>query len=168
MLRTFALAAVLALAACASNPTYTAATAAGGAGYSERQIESNRYFVTYRSGTSAETGLLEDYAFLRAADLTLEQGRDWFWVDRISYEDLNERSNGPTFGIGVGGGSWGRSSGGSVGVGMSFPLGGRSAVGNARGATLEIRLGDGAKPDDPAAYDARSTSETIRARLGPG
>jgi hypothetical protein len=169
MLRTFALAAAaFALVACASTPTYAPATSQGSVGYSERQIESNRYFVTYRSGVSAETTLLQDYALLRAADLTLESGRDWFWVDRVSFEDLNERSNGPSIGIGIGGGSWGRSSGGGVGVGMNFPLGGQSVRGNARGATVEIRFGEGVKPDDPNAYDARSTSQTIRGRLPPG
>jgi len=167
MLRTFVIAAALALSACATNPTYAPATAQGGAGYSERQIESGRYFVSYRSGTSAETALLHDYALLRAAELTLENNREWFWVDRVSYENQNSRGSGSSFNIGIGGGSWGSSGGGSVGVGVNVPLGGSRPSGNARGATMEIRLGQGPKPDDANAYDARSIVQNIRARLAP-
>lgn len=167
MLRTLVIAATLALAACASTPTYTPAASPGGAGYSERRIEDNRYFVTYRSGTSAEADVLQDYALLRAADLTLENGRDWFWVDRRTFEGQSRRSGGPTFGIGVGAGRWGGNTGVSGGVGVNFPLGGESPTGSARSATLEIRLGEGAKPDDPNAFDARSISQNVRSRLAP-
>ena len=167
MLRTFVIAAMLALAACASTPTYAPATSPGGIGYSDRQIENDRYFVTYRSGTSAEADVLQDYALLRAADLTLQNGRDWFWVDRRTFEGQNRRSGGPTFGVGIGAGSWGGRSGGSVGVGVNFPLGGESPSGSARSATLEIRLGEGPKPDEPNAFDARSTAQNIRARIAP-
>jgi hypothetical protein len=46
---------------------------------------------------------------------------------------------------------------------MSFPLGNRGE--QARAATLEIRFGEGPKPDDPNAYDARSISTNLRSRL---
>lgn len=166
MLRTFVIAASLALtAACASTPSYTPAASQGAAGYSERQIETGRYFVTYRSGTSAEAALVHDYALLRAAELTLQNGSEWFWVDRASYEGQSQRSSGPSLGIGIGGGSWGGNVGGSVGVGVNVPLGGSRPNGSARGATLEIRFGQGPKPDDANAYDARSISQNIRSRL---
>ena len=60
-------AAAFALVACASTPAappYAAATSATSAGYSETQIESNRYFVTYRAPSGAEAARLEDYALL--------------------------------------------------------------------------------------------------------
>lgn len=158
----------LGLAACASTPApvYGAAPSTGGAGYSETQIESNRYFVTFRAPSGAETARLEDYALLRAAELTIQNGHDWFWVDRRTLDQQEDgHSSGPTIGVGVGGGSWGRHSGGSVGVGMTFPLGGRDDVPRARAATYEIRFGVGPKPDDANAYDARSTAQAIRARI---
>jgi hypothetical protein len=163
-------AAAFALAACASTPPappYAAATSDTSAGYSETQIESTRYFVTYRAPNGAEAARLEDYALLRAAELTLQNGRDWFWVDRRSLDRQEDgRSNGPSLGVGIGGGSYGRRSGASVGVGMSFPLGQRSERGvQARGATYEIRFGEGPKPDEANAYDARSTQQSIRARI---
>ena len=165
---TFATAA-LALAACATTtapPPYAAAASATSAGYSETQIESTRYFVTYRAPGGAEAARLEDYALLRAAELTLQNGRDWFWVDRRTLDQQDDgRSSGPSIGVGIGGGSYGRHSGASVGVGMTFPIGQSQRGVRARGATFEIRFGEGVKPDDANAYDARSTQQAIRARI---
>lgn len=165
---TFA-AAAFALAACATTPAappYGAAASPTSAGYSETQIESNRYFVTYRAPSGAETTRLQDYALLRAAELTLQNGRSWFWVDRQTIDQQEDgRNSGPSIGVGIGGGSFGRHSGASVGVGMTFPLGSRDTPARARGATFEIRFGDGPKPDDANAYDARSTQQAIRNRI---
>ncbi|MEQ1818083.1 MAG: hypothetical protein ABL871_05680 [Terricaulis sp.] len=167
---TFA-AAAFALAACATAapPPYGAATSATSAGYSETQIEATRYFVSFRAPAGAEAARLEDYALLRAAELTLANGRDWFWVDRRTLDNQNDgRRSGPSIGVGVGGGSYGRSSGASVGVGMTFPLGQSNRGVQARGATYEIRFGEGVKPDDANAYDARSTQQAIRSRINSG
>jgi hypothetical protein len=167
MIRTFLFVALsVVLAACATSPPpYAAATSPNGAGYSETQIENNRYFVTYRSASPADAQLVQDYALLRAADLTLQNGREWFWVDRRTLDDQNTQRSGPSIGVGIGGGSYGGHGGASVGVGMNFPLGGQAQ--RARAATLEVRFGEGPKPDDANAYDARSTSQNIRARLTP-
>lgn len=164
MLRILAFAAAaLTLSACASTPpTYTPAASATAAGYSETQIESNRYFVTYRASGSADAALIQDYALLRAADLTLQNNREWFWVDRRSLDGQGQ-SRGPSFGIGVGGGSYGGRGGVGGSVGLSVPLGNRGE--RARAATLEIRFGEGPKPDEPNAYDARSISTNLRSRL---
>lgn len=165
-LRTLALAAVALISACASTPTYTPAARQGGAGYSEQRIEANRYTVTYRASGSANAQLLQDYALLRAADIAIANGSEWFWVDRRSVDDGNSRNGGSSVGIGVGGGSWGRSSGGSVGVGINIPIGGGGGE-QARAATLDIRFGEGPKPDDANAYNARETAANLRSRL-PG
>lgn len=158
------IAAAAGLAACATAPpSYSAATAQGGAGYSEQQIESNRYFVTYRAQNSADAGVLRDYALLRAADIAVQRGAPWFWVDRTSVDTTNARS-GPSIGIGIGGASFGGHSAVGTSVGFNFPIGGSNGQ-QARAATLEIRLGEGPKPDEPNAYDARDTAQTIRARI---
>lgn len=163
MIRLSALAAVSLLAACVSMPPpYAPATSARATGYSESQIESDRYSVTYRAASGAEASLLQDYALLRAAELTLTSGRDWFWVDRRTLDETPQ-GGGPSVGIGVGGGSWGGRSGASVGVGVNFPLGGQRQ--RARSATLEIRFGEGPKQPAENAYDARSTAANLRARL---
>ena len=157
----FAAVAAVNLAACQTTPTYSAAPSANAAGYSEQQIESNRYSVTYRAPGGADAQTLNDYALLRAADLTLEHNRNWFWVDRRSLNGQGGHS-GPSVGIGVGGGSFGHHSGVGVGAGFSFPLGGGGPT--ATSATLEVRFGEGPKPDDPNAYDARSIATNLRAR----
>lgn len=164
MIRIIAIAAAALLSACATAPSYAPAASATSAGYSETQIESNRYFVTYRAPGGADARLIEDYAMLRAADLTLQNGRDWFWVDRRTIDEQARGSSGPSVGVGVGGGSWGGRSGVSGGVGVSFPLGGGRGQ-TARAATLEVRFGEGPKPDEPNAYDARSLSSNLRARI---
>jgi hypothetical protein len=158
-----AAAAALALAACQSTPIYGAAASSNAAGYSEQQIESNRYTVTYRAPGGADVALLQDYALLRAADLTLEHNRSWFWVDHRSTDNTGYHS-GPSVGIGVGGASFGSHTGVGASVGMNFPIGGGSGQ-SATSASLDIRFGDGPKPDDPNAYDARSTSTNLRSRL---
>lgn len=173
MIRVLALAAVLTLAACAMTgapPPYAAAASSNSVGYSETQIESTRYFVSYRAPNGAEAARLEDYALLRAAELTLENGREWFWVDRRSLDQQTEgRSNGPRIGVGIGGASFGRHSSSGVGVGVSFPLGNSQPTGPiARAATLEVRFGEGPKPDEANAYNAREISMNIRSRIASG
>jgi hypothetical protein len=166
MMRTLTFAAAaFALAACATTPPpYAAAPNASSAGYSDQQIESNRYSVTYRAPGGAEASLLQDYALLRAADLTLEHNRDWFWVDHRSTDNQVSSYSGPSIGIGVGGASFGRHTAIGTGIGMNFPLGGH-ATQRASAASVDIRFGEGVKPDDPNAYDARSIEANIRARL---
>lgn len=166
MIRPLVVFIALGLAACASTPAYGPAASPNGAGYSERQIESNRFFVTYRASGSTDAALLQDYALLRAAEVTLEQGGEWFWVDRRALDEDHSYNSGPRFSVGVGGASLGGHSGVGVGVGMNFPLGGQQAQ-QAHSATIEMRIGQGAKPADPNAYDAREISANLRARLAP-
>lgn len=167
MIRTLILAAAaFALAGCATTPPrYAAATAPGASGYSEQQIESNRYFVTYRTQNATEAGLLRDYALLRAADIAMGRGAEWFWLDNTSFEDASVYHTGPSIGIGIGGASFGGHSAVGGSVGMNFPIGGSNGQ-QARAARLEIRLGQGQKPDDANTYSARDTAATIRARVG--
>jgi hypothetical protein len=164
-MRRLILAAALFFAACATAaPTYQRATTATGPGYSEVQVENNRFFVTYRAKNSADPQTLQDYAMLRASEVALEHNKEWFWVDRRQTDAVVARGgySGPSVGIGVGGG------GGNIGggIGLSIPLGHQSAPApTARTATLEIRLGEGRKPDDPNAYDARALQAALRGRI---
>jgi hypothetical protein len=151
------------LSACATAPSYAPALEANGSGYSHVQVEANRFFVTYRARSGAEAQLIEDMALLRAAELTLEQGADWFVVDRRTTDESNARSSGPSVGVSVGGATFGGRSSSGVGVGISIPVGGGGA--QARVATLEIRTGSGDKPDVGNAYDARAVAASLRPRL---
>ena len=159
------IAAAALLAACQTTPAYGPAATQGAAGYSETQIETNRFFVTYRAPGGADAQRVQDYALLRAAEVTLAHNHDWFRVDHRSV-DNQRASSGPSIGVGIGGGSFGHHTAVGTSVGFNIPLGGGGA--RATAATLEIRFGEGAKPDDADAYDAHATVANLRPRLAAG
>lgn len=154
--------AAISLAACASTPTvYQPAGAPGAVGYSEYRIEPGRYRVMFRGGTNASERQVMDYALIRAADLTIAEGYDWF---RVSDRSMNYSSSGssPRFSIGVGGGSWGSSSGVGMGVGTTFGDNGYGSGYGTPTASLEVFMGRGPKPPGVDVYDARA----VRSSLG--
>lgn len=143
--------ALLALAACASAPTkYAAATTSDSVGYREQRLEQERYRVSFRANADLKAPQVEDMALRRAAELTTQNGYDWFHVVTRS-TDLasgSYRQAGPTVGIGGSTGSFGS----GVGVGLGFNFGGDDRQYQ---TTMEILMGRGTKPSDPNAYDAR-------------
>jgi hypothetical protein len=160
--RSLALAALLALAACATGPTaYAPAQRAGGPGYAETRIEADRYRVTFRD--ESDGARAHDLALLRAADLTVQNGYDWFVVTQRGAQPGAASGGGPRFSVGVGGANYGGNTSIGTGVGVSFGGGGSSSSGSA--ATIEIRMGKGAKPADTAAYDARDVQRSIGPRV---
>lgn len=155
-----AVAAALMVTACASTPTfYQPATGPQGVGYSEYRIEPDRYRITFRGGPGAPIQQVGDFALLRAADVALAQGYDWFRVvDRYSEGRGN---SGPRLGVGVGGADFGRRSGLSLGVGTSFDLGGGPAL----SVTLEVLMGRGERPRGADTYDARGVRDSLGRRI---
>ena len=154
--------AALAVTACASLGPYGPQQSPGGQGYTEQRIESNRFRVTYY-GVGAP-GPVADRALLRAAELTLAEGRDWFEVTQRWIDGRPDSAGGvrPSVGIGYGGGRYsspyGRYSSSGVGVGVGLNFSGPSPT----STTLEVLMGDGARPDRPYAYDARGVVESLR------
>ncbi len=160
----------LILAAAAAMLVVACATAVGtayapadskGYGYAETRIEADRYRVSFSGDGATPPGVVEDYALLRAAELAVENGYDWF---RIVGRSMDEAEKGGV-GLGAGFGGGGR----NVGVGVGGDLG---TVGAKKfyTAKLEALFGKGEKPADSAGgevYDARSVIETIRARMAP-
>jgi len=71
--------ALLFAAACASTPAYREAPSASATGYSEQVVEKDRYRVQYRA-VGSDSGKAQDYALLRAAELTLEKGFSTFEI----------------------------------------------------------------------------------------
>lgn len=144
------------LGGCASAPTlYAAQAASNGAGYSEFRLEPGRYRVTFRGAPGAPVEQVSDYALLRAAEIAVRDGYDWFRVsDRLTA--ATQAGTGPRLSIGGGSGGHGGRSSFGLGVGTSFNLG----PGPALTSTLEVVLGRGAAPRDTDAYVAR---EIIRA-----
>ena len=151
-----AAAASLALSACATAPTlYQASNGPQAVGYSEYRIEPGRYRITFRGGPGAPAQQVADYALLRAADLAVAEGYDWFQVaDRFSE---GRPDTGPRIGVGLGGGDYGRRSGVSLGLGTSFNLGGGPAI----ASTLEVVMGRGERPRGADSYDARALRRSL-------
>src|SRR5262245_17742558 len=142
----------LALAACSSAPTvYGPAATTSAVGYRQTKIEDDRYRVSFRANPDLKAPQVEDMALRRAAELTLENGREWFLVVNRFTDLAGGYSGGSGTSVGVGGssGSYGSSSG--VGIGFSFSPDTRKYE-----STIEILLGTGAKPTSGDAYDARS------------
>lgn len=154
-------ASALALSACASLAPYGPQQSARGQGFSEQQIETNRFRVTY-NGVGAP-GPVADRALFRAAQLTVERGYDWFEVTQRWIDGRPDSAGGvrPSVSIGAGSGRYGGWSTSGVGVGLGFDLSGPQPT----STTLEIVMGRGAKPDRPDAYDARRVQDAIRSRL---
>ena len=75
----------LVVAGCATETPYRPAVGRGfyRTGFSERQIEPNRFLVTFAGNTVTERDTVERYLLFRAAELTLQRGYDYFvTVDR--------------------------------------------------------------------------------------
>lgn len=70
----------LALTACAAtSPSYQALDGRAG-GYASQSIEANRYVVSYTGVKGMPREQVAQYAMLRAAEITQENGHEWFAV----------------------------------------------------------------------------------------
>lgn len=100
------------VAACATETAYRPATGSGfyRTGYSDQRIEPNRYRVTFAGNTVTDRDVVERYLLFRAAELTLQNGYDYFvMADRDTDRQQRVYSTpgyGPGFGA-FGGGLWG-------------------------------------------------------------
>lgn len=155
-----AAAGILTLGACASLAPYGPQMGQGGQGYAEAAIEANRYRVTYNG--VGDPAPVADYVLLRAAELTLERGYDWFEVTQRWTDGRPDPRGGvrPSVSIGAGSGRYGGYSTSGVGVGVGLNLTGPGAT----STTLEVVMGRGIKPDRPQAYDARDVARALGRR----
>ncbi|RRN61824.1 hypothetical protein [Caulobacter sp. 602-1] len=148
----------LLLAACATAPTVYRAQlgAPNDVGYSEYRLEAGRYRVTFQGGPGAKEAQVADYALLRAAELALRDGYDWFRIADGS-TNISGYDRGPRVSVGGGSASFGRRSSVGVGLGTSFNLGPGPAVSR----SIEVVFGRGPTPRDRDAYDARDVVKNV-------
>ena len=78
--RTALILAALGLGACASSGQYVAASDADDFGHYSTKLADNRYRVVYNGNERTKLNKTKDYALLRAAELTLQEGYTWFEV----------------------------------------------------------------------------------------
>jgi|SRR5690554_3672351 len=150
------------LGACATPPEYQAADSYG-YGYSERQLSSDQYRIHFRS-RGDDTAKAMDYAMLRASELTLEKGFDWF--DVASRETLLDHESVTTTHPAVY-----RASADCelVACGESRrPIAkyqNTLMLGDERREVeviMEVRMGTGLRPDSVAGYDAREVNAYLK------
>ena len=158
---------ILSLSACATGPSaYGPAQSTSGEGFSNTQIEKDRFRVTY-TGRSAEEA--QDFALLRASEIALAEGYSHFRIIGGTLRD-NNRGSSPirtSVGIGVGSGRgyYGRRGGTNVNVGLGVNDLARALECDRVTNSIEIRLLRSSGQDT---YDANSVASTIRPAIFAG
>ena len=148
-------------------------------GYSEQRIEPNRFRVNFAGNSLTSRETVEGYLLYRAAELTVEQGYDWFSIvdrnteaDRRTYIERDPFYSpwyGPSYGYWR---PYWRYYGGGYGWRTWDPYWGSPFWSDSIDvrtvtkfeASAEVIMHRGPKPaDDPRAFDARA----VVANLGP-
>lgn len=171
-LKSLALVAVsaLSLAACATSTAYAPAGFNGQrGGYAEQRLESDRYRVSFAGNSVTSRDQVEMGLLLRSAELTVENGYDWFsTVNRATDRDTRYQTIGDPFFNRYSpfwGPSW-RYYGPRGWSRWNDPFWGRDDFDvrqiDRYEATTEIVMGRGAKPSgDANAFDAREVIANI-------
>jgi len=170
--------AMLVVAGCATETAYRPATGSGfeRAGYSDRMIEPNRFMVSFAGNSYTSRDTVERYLLYRSAELTVQQGYDYFILsdrntDKRTRTYATPSIAGGPYGYGYWGPSW-RYRGRGFGWRSWDPFWGDPFFDRSIDvqtidkyeASAEIVLGHGPKPaNNVRAFDAR---EVMR-NLGP-
>ncbi len=168
------MAAALALAGCETATPYQPLNLPGSSasgGYSDIRLEPNRFRVTFRGNSLTSRETVETYLLYRAAELTLQNGYDWFEIaDRATETNTRTYANptGPAF---VYGGYWGprwrlyrRGAWGYWDPFFDGPIDYTTVTQYETSA--EIVMGQGPKPaGDMRAFDARQVQANLAGRI---
>ena len=174
-----ALAVGLGLAACETATPYQplAKGSAVSGGFTDQQLDADHYRVTFQGNDLTDRETVETYLLYRAAELTVNQGFDWFeMVDRHTDKDKKTYiDSDPFYGPGYAWGYW-RPYWNYYGAGFGWrgwdPFwGGPFWADQTQIQTVqkfkagaEIAVGHGPKPaGDPRVFDARA----VMANLAP-
>jgi hypothetical protein len=140
-------------------------------GYSDTKIEADRWRVTFRGNSLTSRNTVETYLLYRAAQLTTDQGYDWFEAVQ-RHTDKHTEVHGDTFGWGPewrfygpwgGPGRWGGwGAWGDPFWGPDFDI---QQVQRYE-ASVEIVMHHGEKPaGDAQAYDARQVQANLAGKI---
>ena len=80
-----AIVAVFFLTACVSSTPYGPVNG-GGFGYADQRIQSDKYRVSFRGNAATRRDTVENFLLLRAAEITLANGFDYFVVEENDTE----------------------------------------------------------------------------------
>lgn len=167
----FAAAVTLLLAACATSTPYGPASGNNPYGFSDQKIEDGRYRIVFRGNSSTTRESVETFLLYRAAELTVENGFDYFVVSEQDTEANKRYSTSPNPAF------YGRYYYGYGPYCCAFPYYaygfGWGGAGYGDYSTREytrytaiafVSMHKGQKPaDNPEAFDARSVIDNLRA-----
>jgi len=150
-------AAIALLAACSDTTPYR--PAARGEGYRDQQVAPGRYQVSFIGNTVTDQQTVEDYMMYRAAEVTVNAGKDRFTVlekdvERISSEQVIFESRGGR-GQTDGDRALGRDDS------YSRPVHRFRAA-----AVIQVAGGEGPAPDGLRTFDARALMARLAPRVG--
>ncbi len=153
--------AAMALVACVTGPTAYGPAQEGGLGFYSQQIEKTRFHVSF-TGKNADEA--RNFALLRAAEITTEQGYSYFRVIGAGTQGDQARRSPVTtsVGVGIGSGGYRRGTRTNVGVGININDLGRALGGNKVTSSMEIILGGSAGSSADNVYEAASIIKSIR------
>jgi hypothetical protein len=155
------------LAACATATPYQPA-ANSAYGFQEQVIEQNRVRITFRGNTLTDRDTVETYLLYRAAEVTLQNGKDYFIVaNRDTESHTRLQSTGPTtsrFGFDYWYFSPRRGWSPWYDPFWNEPASYREVT--RYEAVAEIAMFDGEKPaNDPNAFNARDVQANLQGRI---
>ncbi|MBB5517747.1 CC0125/CC1285 family lipoprotein [Amphiplicatus metriothermophilus] len=167
MIRTIALGVVAcaALAACATSTPYQPAESGRGYGFSEQRIEQNRYRITFRGNSATSRETVENALLLRAAEVTVSKGYDYFIVVEGDTEASRSyrTSASPAFFGRYGFGPYYGFPYYAYGWGWGYPYDSYTREITRYSAVAFITMHKGEKPqDNPQAFNAREVIENLR------
>lgn len=140
------------LAGCASTTTPYQPLHRG-EGYSEQRIEGHRYRVQFAGNAATPRQTVENYLLFRAAELTIDQGYDYFI---LSGNDTDAQTRyQETISAFGGTGFYSRYSGFGIGIGTAYPI-------TEYQAQAFVTMFKGKRPDSqPDAFDAREVQRNL-------
>lgn len=143
------------LAGCATPTPYQPLN--GGEGYSNQQIEAQRFRVSFYGNSLTPRNTVEDYLLYRAAEITVDHGYDLFTVVDRSTEPVTQYIG--SFGVGTGFGGFYDPFYSPYGFGMST---GSATPVTSYQATMTIVLSRGKKAADALhTYDAHDVMQRL-------
>jgi len=156
------------LVACVTSTPYGPASGNNPYGFLDQKIEANRYRIVFRGNSSTTRETVETFLLYRAAELTVENGFDYFILTEQDTEANRSYATSPSAPF------YGRYSYGfapyccafpyyAYGWGWGSPYGYDTREFTRYTAIAFVSMHKGQKPEDePQAFDARSVLENLR------
>ncbi|MDY6923018.1 MAG: hypothetical protein SWI22_03535 [Pseudomonadota bacterium] len=167
-----AMAAALALSACATATPYGPAGQGSRYGYADARVDQTHFRVSFAGNSVTSREQVEMGLLLRAAEVTLESGHDWFaTVNRATERDVRYSASRDPFYYDRYGPYWGpswRYYRRGLWAPWNDPFGPSMDIReiDRYEATAEIVVGNGPKPaGDPNAFDAREVVQNLGPRV---